>query len=146
MMFLFVCFFVETQTYYVTMAGLGTHRDSPSSASRGLEGKMCTTMPDSVQCFSYYGFIKVHVIWQKISSVVLQNFLGYFWISVFLYKFKNQLVSLNEEILLGFCWTLIYIYGRIWRELSWFRSNFTSFLCYLAIQICLHIIFCPFKT
>lgn len=69
--FLFACFIFETWSYHVTLTGLGTHRDSSNSASRVLEWKVYTTMTDPGQCVSYYGFIKVHVIWQKISSWIL---------------------------------------------------------------------------
>lgn len=71
-----------------------------------------------------------------------------FWTFIFLYKFKNQFVSWNQEILLAFCWTLNCIYGWLWRELSWFISQILHlfFLWYSATYICLHIMFCSFRA
>lgn len=89
----FCLFAFLSQSYHVTLPGLGTHRASPASASKVLEWKVCTPMPDSAQCVSYCGFIEVHVIWQKIV-----NFLGYLTIFGPLGFYTNLRINLSVWI------------------------------------------------
>lgn len=123
----FCLFAFLSQSYHVTLPGLGTHRASPASASKVLEWKVCTPMPDSAQCVSLLRFY-----WSPCYLAENSEFswlFDYFWTLRFLYKFKNQFVSLNQEITTIRIMLEIdlYLWMILEQAVMVYSSNFASF-------------------